>query len=92
MSDPDFVQDVPPPPPPRKTQPQSQLELDEAYARRLAEVYSDDSYNDFGTRGQGNPPLPRRHKDMGLKPNELHDKDHSFFDGCYFHWRVQSAC
>jgi hypothetical protein len=84
MSDPDFVQDLPPPPPPpRKTQPQSQLESDEAYARQLAEEYGDDSYTGFGARGQGNPPLPSRRRETGLKPNELHDKEHSFFDGCY---------
>jgi hypothetical protein len=92
MSDPDFVQDHPPPPPPRKTQPLSQLELDEAYARQLADEDVGNAYTQFQAMGLENPPLPTRRRETGLKPNELHDKEHSFFDGCYFHWRVQGAC
>lgn len=84
MSDPDFqAEEAPPPQPPRPTQPRSQLEADELYARQLAEHYdSTGGYEGFGSRSRGDPPLPRRHKDSGLKPSELYDdRDHSFFDG-----------
>ena len=86
MSDPDFVQDHPPPPPPRKAM--TQVDSDAQYARQLAEQYGDSAYSGFGSRGQGNPPLPARRRETGLNPNELHDKEHSFFDGtshCQIH-------
>jgi len=80
MSDPNYEQDMAPPPVPRKAQPMSQLEADELYARQLAEQYNT-SYTGFGGRGVGNPPVPARKQDTGLKPNEMHgQKEHSFFD------------
>ena len=85
MSDPTFVaEEAAPPRPPRPTrQPMTQLESDELYARQLAEQYNQPSqYEGFGSRGRGDPPLPRRRKQSGLKPNELYEgKEHSFFDG-----------
>jgi hypothetical protein len=77
---------MPPPPPPRKTM--TQLESDEAYARQLAEQY-DSTYSGFGTRGYGDPPMPRGQRQASLKPNELYDdKEHSFIDGkrIRLHW------
>jgi hypothetical protein len=88
MSDPDFqAEEQPPPQPPRPTQRQehnqyrelSQLEKDELYARQLAEHYQSGSTG-FGSQERGNPPLPKRRTDTGLKPNEMYDKEHSFFD------------
>jgi hypothetical protein len=90
MSDPDFVQDLPPPPP-RKAHTMSQVEADAQYARQLAAQYTDNSYSGFGGRGQGNPPLPRKQRDGNLKPNELYEgKERSFMDGkgrrkCSYH-------
>src|SRR4051812_29096689 len=82
MSDPSFkAEDVPPPQPPRRTQAQSQLESDEQYARQLAEHYqSAEGYGAYGSRPRGDPPIPRGRQDTSLKPNELYDKEHSFFD------------
>lgn len=90
MSDPDFnAEEAPPPQPPRpQAQPQgdqryrglSQLEQDELFARQLAEQYEQGATG-FGSRDRGNPPLPRRRQETGLKPNEMYDdKEHSFFD------------
>ncbi|OCK78043.1 hypothetical protein K432DRAFT_418238 [Lepidopterella palustris CBS 459.81] len=81
MSDPDFKEEeAPPPKPPRPTQPRSQLEADELYARQLAQHYQSTSQG-YGSRERGEPPMPRRRQDTGLKPNELYgDKEHSFFD------------
>jgi len=84
MSDPDFVpEEQPPAPPPRPAQGQrtmSQLESDEMYARQLAQHYQ--GTPGYGSRTTGQPPLPRRRQETGLKPNELNDdRDHSFFDG-----------
>ncbi|KAF2672389.1 hypothetical protein BT63DRAFT_422856 [Microthyrium microscopicum] len=78
MSDPDF-QETAPPPPPRKTM--SQIERDELYARQLAEQY-ESSYEGFGSRGRGNPPLPRRSTGQStLNANDMHgEKEHSFLD------------
>jgi hypothetical protein len=84
MSDPNYEQDMAPPPVPRKAQPMSQLEADELYARQLAEQYNNTSYTGFGGRGVGNPPVPSRRRETGLKPNEMYDqnqKEHSFFEG-----------
>lgn len=86
MSDPDAVQhdddadDVPPPQPPRPKNNQSQLEADEAYARRLAEHYESAAY-EARTSNRGAPGQPYRRQQTGLKPNELYDdKEHSFID------------
>ena len=93
MSDPDAArQDSPPPPPqpPRRSQnaAQSQLEADEAYARRLAEQYNGVSYSgrhrEESGWGSREPRLPRQRKETGLKPNELYDdRERSFMDGTY---------
>jgi hypothetical protein len=88
MSDPNFVaEEAPPVRPPRPPrQPMSQLESDELYARQLAEQYNQPTqYDGFGSRTRGDPPLPRRRKDSGLKPSEMYEgKEHSFFDGLNF--------
>lgn len=90
MSDPDAVQpedvdEVPPPQPPRPQNTQSQLEADEAYARRLAEHYESAAYeartsNDGrslpGSRVAGRP--GGRGGQTGLNPNELSER--SFID------------
>ena len=90
MSDPDAAQhELPPPPqPPRRPQnaAQSQLEADEAYARRLAEQYNGVPYEsrrgDDSGWGSREPRLPRQKKETGLKPNELYDdRERSFIDG-----------
>ncbi|KAF2107985.1 hypothetical protein BDV96DRAFT_653195 [Lophiotrema nucula] len=79
MSDPSFkAEEAPPPQPPRPTQqqPRSQLEQDEIYARQLAQHY-ENSY----AQGRGDPSIPQRRQQTGLKPNELYDdREHSFFD------------
>lgn len=85
MSDPSFVAEQPPPPQParparRPQQPMSQMESDELYARQLAEQY-DSAPAGYGSRGRGDPPMGQRRQQTGLKPNELHDEDHSFWDG-----------
>lgn len=85
MSDPDATQhdaqdELPPPQPPRPTNSQSQLEADEAYARRLAEHYESAAY-EARTSNRGPPSQPRRRQQTGLKPNELYDdREHSFID------------
>lgn len=85
MSDPDAVQqqeeDVPPPQPPRPRNAQSQMEADEAYARRLAEHYESAAY-EARTSNRGAPgSQPRQRQQTGLKPNELYDdREHSFID------------
>lgn len=86
MSDPDAAaqqeqEDVPPPQPPRPRNAQSQLEADEAYARRLAEHYESAAY-EARTSNRGPPGQPpRRRQQTGLKPNELYDdREHSFID------------
>ncbi|KAF2492081.1 hypothetical protein BU16DRAFT_467039 [Lophium mytilinum] len=81
MSDPDFrAEETPPPQPPRPRQPQSQLEADEQYARQLAQHYQSGAPG-YGSRERGDPPLPQRRQELGLKPNELYDdREHSFFD------------
>lgn len=89
MSDPDAVVEsdpAPPPQPPRPVRsqmgstPQTQLEADELYARRLAEQYDANTYG-----GQQRAPMhsggrSRQPQETGLKPNELYDNDHSFLD------------
>ncbi|KAF1810407.1 hypothetical protein P152DRAFT_451155 [Eremomyces bilateralis CBS 781.70] len=82
MSDPNY-QDEPAPlrQPPRPTQARTQLEADELYARQLAEHYQSQGHEGFGSRGRGDPPMPRGRQESGLKPNEMYDdRDHSFFD------------
>lgn len=87
MSDPDAARqqeeedDVPPPQPPRPKNAQSQLEADEAYARRLAEHYESAAY-EARTSNRGAPGgQPRRRQQTGLKPNEMYDdREHSFID------------
>lgn len=84
MTDPDAAQrepseEAPPPQPPRPSGPahtMSQLESDELYARQLAEQYNAGAYEQrTSSRGQ-----PRQRQQTGLKPNELHDKEHNFFE------------
>lgn len=81
MSDPSFQADeAPPPKPPRPAQqPRSQVEQDEIYARQLAEHYQS-SGQGYGSRSRGEPRLHQPRRETGLKPNELHDDGHSFFD------------
>jgi hypothetical protein len=81
MSDPSFKADeAPPPKPPRPAQqPRSQVEQDEIYARQLAEHY-ESGYQGHSSRSRGDPRLPGQRRETGLKPNELHDDGHSFFD------------
>lgn len=86
MSDPDALQhdaddEMPPPPqPPRPANAQSQLEADEAYARRLAEHYESAAYEARTSSSRDGPARPRRQQ-TGLKPNELYDdREHSFID------------
>lgn len=85
MTDPESQSDAPAPPqPPRPTQQQRQMEQDERYARQLAAHYQQraEGYQGYGSRGQGDPPLPPRRAQTGLKPNEMYDdREHSFFDG-----------
>lgn len=91
MSDPDAVHpdaedDVPPPQPPRPQNAQSQLEADEAYARRLAEHYESAAYEARTSNRRDLPPSRPgrpggRGGQTGLKPNELYDDhEHSFID------------
>ncbi|KAH8811788.1 hypothetical protein F5884DRAFT_783431 [Xylogone sp. PMI_703] len=82
MTDPDAViEPTPPPQPPRPTgnrvgsTPQSQLEADEQYARQLAEHYSGGASYGPGGRRSGN-----NQRGQNLRPNELHDENHSFID------------
>ncbi|KAL9062196.1 MAG: hypothetical protein Q9157_009139, partial [Trypethelium eluteriae] len=61
MSDPSFKaeEEAPPPQPPRRTQPRTQLEADELYARQLNEHYNAARYSQRQGEDRG-PPLPRR--------------------------------
>ena len=88
MSDPESQEAPPPAQPPRpaaiprapSTTSQSQLESDERYARQLAEHYSGAS--SYGGESRGRPPVvPRQKRETNLKPNELYEDNHSFFDG-----------
>ena len=84
MSDPDAIQqdadEQPPPQPPRPQNGQSQVDADEAYARRLAQHYENQSAAyEARTANRGSSGLPRQRQQTGLKPNELYD-DHSFLD------------
>jgi CUE domain len=87
MSDPSYVAEpeepAPPPRPPRPTATaRSQLEQDEMYARQLAAHFESSAHAGFGSGERGDPPLPARRRETGLKPNEMYDdRDHSFFDG-----------
>lgn len=67
MSDPNFqAEEIPPPQPPRPSQPRTQLEQDELYARQLAA-----HFQSSGSRGH--PQQQRRAPDED-------DREHSFFD------------
>lgn len=69
MSDPNFKEEeVPPPQPPRPSQPRSQLEQDELYARQLAAHFSSSGSRDYPQQQQ------RR-----MQPED--EREHSFFDG-----------
>ncbi|CAI6228745.1 unnamed protein product [Periconia digitata] len=75
MSDPSFqAEEAPPPQPPRPTQPRTQLEQDEIYARQLAEHY-ESGYAGQGSRPRGDGQPPRRRQDQ-QDPNE----DRNFLD------------
>jgi len=82
MSDPNFKgEEAPPPQPPRPSQPRSQVEQDEIYARQLAEHYQSSSQG-YGSQPRGDPRIPQRRREPGLKPDEPYDdREHSFFDG-----------
>ncbi|KAL1643655.1 ubiquitin-binding protein cue5 [Diplodia intermedia] len=68
MSDPNFKEEeVPPPQPPRPSQPRSQLEQDELYARQLAAQYS-------ASGSRGNP--QQQHQRVQSED----EREHSFFD------------
>lgn len=93
MSDPNAqVEPAAPPQPPQParlpeaptTTPQNQLEADELYARQLAEHYRGAASRREETGARGNrrePYMPARQRETGLKPNELHEDEHSFLDG-----------
>ncbi len=83
MSDPDFREEAPPPQPPRPTQPRTQMQSDEMYARQLAAHYQSSHPEGYGSQRRGDPPLRSPRGETGLKPSELHDddKEYSFFDG-----------
>ncbi|KAI9753467.1 MAG: hypothetical protein M4579_005151 [Chaenotheca gracillima] len=91
MSDPESQKEAPPPAqPPRPTASplstdatttsQTQLDADERYARQLAEHYSGQTGPRGGSRTSRDPVPLRRQQETGLKPNELYEDDHSFFD------------
>lgn len=90
MSDPEAVQEAPPPPkPPRPTAQQRQLEMDEQYARQLAE--QDRSYGGnqapYGQRqgsygqGQYGARQSQPYSRSGSQRMQPDEKEHSFFDG-----------
>lgn len=96
MSDPDALKEpAPPAQPPRPSRtplasdvgtstPKNQLEADELYARQLAEHYSGSAsqpYHPSGSGARRGPPVVQRRPETGLKPNELHEEEHSFLDG-----------
>lgn len=82
MSDPDAVQPelvrepAAPPQPPRPSgrQPMSQLEADELYARQLAQHYDNVGAYEARTSNRG------QHRQQGLKPDEMYEREHSFID------------
>ncbi|KAI9682563.1 MAG: ubiquitin-binding protein cue5 [Bathelium mastoideum] len=81
MSDPNFKAEeeaAPPPPPPRRTQPQSQMEADELYARQLNEHYNAVQYQRGPGQDQG-PPLPRRRQQQPYNEDDG-ETSPSFFD------------
>ncbi|KAF2709050.1 hypothetical protein K504DRAFT_455955 [Pleomassaria siparia CBS 279.74] len=80
MSDPNFKgEEAPPLQPPRPAQPRNQVEADAIYARQLAEHYQS-GFTQPGARGRGDPHGQQRRQETGLKPNEMYDREHSFFD------------
>ena len=94
MSDPESQTEAPPPvQPPRPAHSQlgptstarTQLEADELYARQLAEHYGGSGPygggSRSGSRGRHDQPLPKARRETNLKPNELYEDNHSFFDG-----------
>ncbi|KAI9756412.1 MAG: ubiquitin-binding protein cue5 [Lichina confinis] len=95
MSDPTAQEEpTPPPQPPRPnrppqvpdantTTPRDQLEADELYARQLAQHYGETAARRADTTSRGDriyPSSTARQRETGLKPNELDEDDHSFFD------------
>lgn len=86
MSDPNFTadeqeQELPPPKPPRPSQ-QQRHSYDEDL-RLAQELQRQEQQNaqsaGYGSRSRQHPNQQRR--ETGLKPNELYDREHSFFDG-----------
>ncbi|KAI9686463.1 MAG: ubiquitin-binding protein cue5 [Bogoriella megaspora] len=79
MSDPNFKaeEELPPAQPPRPTQPRSQLEADELYARQLNEHYNAARYQQRPGQERG-PPLPRRQQSQPY--DDEGDQSPSFFD------------
>ena len=88
MSDPDFKaeEEAPPPQPPRRTQPQSQVEADELYARQLNEHYNAARPQQRSSQDRA-PPLPRRRS----QPPDSDEGPTSpgFFDGRFTATTVQ---
>ncbi|KAF2750121.1 hypothetical protein M011DRAFT_456064 [Sporormia fimetaria CBS 119925] len=86
MSDPDFKEeDIAPPKPPRPTQNRGpSYDDDFLLAQRLQQEeqqsagWGSTQHGHHGHRGE--PRLPQQRRETGLKPNEMHDKEHSFFD------------
>ncbi|KAF1950144.1 hypothetical protein CC80DRAFT_496983 [Byssothecium circinans] len=78
MSDPSFKSDeAPPPKPPRPSQPRSQVEQDEIYARRLADHYQS-SYSSYGQRLKGDQGQAQR-RPAGPDNNDP-EANRNFFD------------
>ncbi|KAI9849321.1 MAG: ubiquitin-binding protein cue5 [Sclerophora amabilis] len=95
MSDPESQNEAPPPVQPSRpvatplashgltSTSQNQLEADEMYARQLAEHYSGTAFTPGargGSRTGSEQAVPRPKRETNLKPSELYDDDHSFFD------------
>lgn len=83
MSDPTFqADDLPPPKPPRPTGPRDySYDDDFLLAQQLQQEEQRQAQAAGYGRQRGDPRLPQQRKETGLKPNELYDKEHSFFDG-----------
>lgn len=92
MSDPSFKaeEEAPPPPPPRRTQPQSQMEADELYARQLNEHYNTARFQQRSGQERG-PPLPRRRSQA--YDSDDGERSPGFFDGRFMSRPAQhNAC
>ena len=82
MSDPSFkAEEEAPPPPPRPTQPRTQLEADELYARQLNEHYNAARHQQRPEQGQA-PPFPRRQQQHPYDEDDG-ETSPSFFDGMF---------